>query len=145
AHKPQNYTTLETHTGPRVFAYGRDPYFDGWSDTAQLNYRHPGLRQAMRAELAQIATQCDGVRCDMAMLLLPDVIERTWGDDAQPADGTPADNTCFWPTAIAAARQMSPQFIFMAEVYWGREYELQQLGFDYTYDKELYDRLHRHD
>jgi glycosidase len=29
----------------------------------------------------------------------------------------------------------------MAEVYWGREWELQQQGFDYTYDKRLYDRL----
>jgi hypothetical protein len=29
----------------------------------------------------------------------------------------------------------------MAEVYWDLEWALQQLGFDYTYDKRLYDRL----
>src|SRR5262245_12455329 len=29
----------------------------------------------------------------------------------------------------------------MAEVYWDREWELQQQGFDYAYDKRLYDRL----
>ena len=29
----------------------------------------------------------------------------------------------------------------MAEVYWNREWELQQLGFQFTYDKRLYDRL----
>jgi hypothetical protein len=29
----------------------------------------------------------------------------------------------------------------MAEVYWDREYDLQQQGFDATYDKRLYDRL----
>src|SRR5262249_37073302 len=30
---------------------------------------------------------------------------------------------------------------FMAEVYWDLEWTLQQQGFDYTYDKRLYDRL----
>ena len=29
----------------------------------------------------------------------------------------------------------------MAEVYWDMEWKLQQQGFDYTYDKSLYDRL----
>jgi hypothetical protein len=29
----------------------------------------------------------------------------------------------------------------MAEVYWDMEWELQQQGFDYAYDKRLYDRL----
>ena len=62
-----------------MLAYGRDPYFDGWPDTLQLNYGNPELQQAMIGELERIAGQCDGVRCDMAMLLLPEVIERTWG------------------------------------------------------------------
>ena len=34
-----------------------------------------------------------------------------------------------------------PGFCFMAEVYWDLEWTLQQQGFDYTYDKRLYDRL----
>ncbi len=29
----------------------------------------------------------------------------------------------------------------LAEVYWDLEWELQQQGFDYTYDKRLYDKL----
>ena len=32
--------------GPAILAYGRDPYFHGWPDTLQLNYRHAGLREA---------------------------------------------------------------------------------------------------
>jgi hypothetical protein len=32
----------------------------------------------------------------------------------------------------------------MAEVYWDLEWTLQQQGFDYTYDKRLYDRLREH-
>jgi glycosidase len=31
---------------------------------------------------------------------------------------------------------------YLAEVYWDREYQLQQQGFDFTYDKRLLDRLH---
>jgi glycosidase len=128
---PQNYFRANTPRGPQVFAYGRDPYFDGWADTIQLNYGNPALQEAMVGELTRIAGQCDGVRCDMAMLLLPEVFRSTWGVEAQP----------FWPKAIAAIRQAKRDFVFMAEVYWDLEWTLQQQGFDYCYDKRLYDRL----
>ena len=142
--EPHNYQRVETTQGPRVLAHGRDPYFPGWTDTLQLNYRHPGFRQAMLGELTRIAGQCDGVRCDMAMLLLPDVIARTWGERSRPEGVSPVD-TSFWPEAIAAVKARHPEFIFMAEVYWDLEWTLQQQGFDYTYDKRLYDRLHQQD
>ncbi len=131
ARAPQNYRRAQTKNGPLVLAYGRDPYFDGWPDTLQLNYGNPALQQAMIGELERIAGQCDGVRCDMAMLVLPDVFERTWGIRAE----------LFWPKATEAVRRKYPQFQFMAEVYWDREWTMQQQGFDYTYDKRLYDRL----
>jgi glycosidase len=115
----------------RVVACGRDPYFPGWPDTAQLNYGEAGVRRAMSAELRRVAERCDGVRCDMAMLLLPEVFERTWGVASPP----------FWPDAIAAVRRERPDFRFLAEVYWDLEWTLQQQGFDYCYDKRLYDRL----
>ena len=38
-------------------------------------------------------------------------------------------------------RRKQPGFLFMAEVYWDLEWTLQQQGFDYAYDKRLYDRL----
>ncbi len=40
---------------------------------------------------------------------------------------------------------INKDFLFIAEVYWGMEYDLQQLGFQFTYDKELYDRLKQRD
>jgi hypothetical protein len=131
AREPHNYTRVHTPYGTVVLAYGRDPYFAGWPDTLQLNYAEPALREALASELTRIAGMCDGVRCDMAMLVLPDVFERTWG--LRPAP--------FWPQAIAGVRAARPGFIFMAEVYWDLEWTLQQQGFDYTYDKRLYDRL----
>jgi hypothetical protein len=137
AREPANWIRL----GGRVLAHGRDPFFPGWSDTLQLNYLHPRLREAMRGELARVAERCDGVRCDMAMLVLPDVFRRTWGDRAVPRDGSPAADRPFWPEAIAQVRARRPEFLFMAEVYWDLEWTLQQQGFDFTYDKRLYDRL----
>ncbi len=127
----QNYTRITLAGGPVVLAYGRDPYFAGWPDTLQLDYSNPQLQEAMAFELEKVAAMCDGVRCDMAMLILPDVFERTWG--LRPAP--------FWPMAIERVRARKPGFLVMAEVYWDLEWTLQQQGFDYTYDKRLYDRL----
>jgi len=141
---PQNYARVEParRGGPApILAFGRDPYFDGWPDTFQLNYRQGGFREAQIGELGAIANRCDGIRCDMAMLLQPQIIQRTWGDRALPADGSPPKDDPFWPEAIGAIRRRHPQFLFIAEVYWDMEWELQQAGFDFTYDKRLYDRL----
>jgi hypothetical protein len=140
--EPGNYRLMITDYGPVVLAHGRDPYFPGWPDTLQVNYRHARFRQAMLAVLEGIAGQCDGVRCDMAMLVLPDVIARTWGDRALPSDGSAPVDAPFWPAAIERVRRRQPGFLFMAEAYWDLEWTLQQQGFDYTYDKRLYDRLH---
>jgi hypothetical protein len=139
--EPQSYAAVTTSRGREILAHGRDPNFPGWRDTLQLNYRHAGLREAMLDELGRVAERCDGVRCDMAMLLEPDVIGRVWGDRARPRDGTPPVDEPFWPAAIARVRQRHPGFLFVAEVYWGLEWRLQQAGFDFTYDKCLYDRL----
>jgi len=129
--QPQNYRQFDTAAGRRILAYGRDPYFAGWPDTLQLNYGNPALQEALLGELQRIAGQCDGVRCDMAMLVLPEIFEKTWGITATP----------FWPKATTAVRAKVPGFLFLAEVYWDLEWTLQQQGFDYTYDKRLYDRL----
>ncbi|MDJ0518426.1 MAG: alpha-amylase family glycosyl hydrolase [Trichodesmium sp. MO_231.B1] len=131
--EPYNYRQVELPAGSKIFAHGRDPYFPGWSDTLQLNYGNPKLQEAILAELFNVAHLCDGVRCDMAMLILPNIFENTWGIPMEP----------FWSDAISRIKQQYPYFIFMAEVYWNLEWELQQLGFDYTYDKRLYDRLHQ--
>jgi hypothetical protein len=128
---PKNWTWVKRKKGDLLLALGRDPYFPGWPDALQLNYANPATQEAMIGELEKIAGQCDGLRCDMAMLVLPDVFQRTWDLEAQ----------LFWPKATRRVRQCVPGFTFMAEVYWDLEWTLQQQGFDYTYDKRLYDRL----
>lgn len=123
------------------FAHGKDPYFPGWTDTAQLDYAHPALRAHQIEVLKKIAGLVDGVRCDMAMLVLRDHVRQHWfpkvGKDAFHA-AYPEE---FWSEAIRAVRAAHEGFTFMAEVYWDREPRLQWLGFDLTYDKKLYDLL----
>ena len=135
ARAPGNYLRLETDQGPRFLAHGRDPNYPGWPDTLQLNYGAPELQTARMNELMSVAGKCDGVRCDMAMLILPEVFQRTWGIVAEP----------FWPKATTAVRRIYPAFTFLAEVYWDMEWTLQQQGFDYCYDKKLYERLQSSD
>lgn len=131
ARTPRNYTWIKRAEGDLLLALGRDPYFPGWPDALQLNYGEPATQEAMIGELVKVSGQCDGVRCDMSMLLLPEVFERTWGIHPEP----------FWPKATKRVKDSLPDFCFMAEVYWDLEWTLQQQGFDYTYDKRLYDRL----
>jgi hypothetical protein len=119
-------------------AHGRDPNFPPWSDTVQLNFYSTGLRSALINELLRLAEVADGVRCDMAMLALNEVFERVWGEVLRDY---PRPQTEFWTEAIARVKERRPDFLFLAEAYWGLERKLQQLGFDFTYDKVLYDRL----
>jgi hypothetical protein len=129
---PASFVTIDG----RVYACGRDPFFPAWSDVLQVNAFEPCLRGAVRTTLSDIASQCDGVRCDMAMLLLNSVFERTW---ASRTGKNPA--TEYWTDVIPAIKRSHPDLLFMAEAYWDLEWQLQQLGFDFCYDKKLYDRL----
>jgi glycosidase len=122
--------------GGTIFANGRDPYFAPWTDVAQLNAFSPSLRQAISETLISIAEQCDGMRCDMAMLLINTIFKRTWGSHV----GEPPSEE-YWSEMIRSVRLKYPEILFMAEAYWDLEWDLQQLGFDYCYDKRLYDRL----
>eukprot|EP00127_Corallochytrium_limacisporum_P004602 Clim_evm16s169 gene=Clim_evmTU16s169 len=165
--QPQNFFSRKAGV---VCAHGKDPFFDGWKDTAQLDYSSPSLQREMTKILKYIAELADGVRCDMAMLVTDEVFTRTWSQyredwimpysiDSRGEKG--AKRGQFWERAIPAARDtwlkhksltssgteretscLRPaRFIFVAEVYWDMEFTLQQQGFDYCYDKTLYDRL----
>lgn len=136
-HRSSDFFRRKTVRGKiGIFAHGRDPNFPGWADTAQLNIFNPGLREAMIETMLDIASQCDGVRCDMAMLLMNEIFAGTWNGYA----GTPPDEE-YWQMMIPKIKAAYPNFMFAAEVYWDKEYDMIQMGFDYAYDKLLYDRI----
>jgi hypothetical protein len=134
---PETFQT-ETKSGRRWLAHGKDPNFHAWIDTAQLDHRRADTRERMIELLQSVARHCDGVRCDMAMLLLNEVFAKTWEKFPCPAAAPQRE---FWADAIAAVKKSQPDFLFLGEVYWDLEARLQSLGFDYTYDKRLYDYL----
>lgn len=121
-----------------ALAHGKDPYFPSWNDTVQVNYFSKELRDAFKKVLLEIARSADGVRCDMAMLGLTRIFQQTWGGCLK-SQHAPAEE--FWKELICEVKRSYPDFIMMAEAYWDLEWELQGLGFDFTYDKRFYDRL----
>ncbi|MBW1915557.1 MAG: alpha-amylase [Deltaproteobacteria bacterium] len=121
----------------RCIAHGKDPYFPSWKDTAQLNYAESGTLDCMSKTLMDLTAFCHGVRCDMAMLLLRDVFMNTWGSHLEKKK----EMAEFWPFAIARVKDSGLEFLLMAETYWGMETDLLNSGFDYVYDKHLYDMM----
>ena len=132
----ESRTYFQQKIGDRTytFAHGKDPYFPSWTDTVQMDYSKKSTRAFMVDLMEKAAAHCDGLRCDMAQLVTPAVFKKTWGKNFDK-------NETFWKPAIQKIKSKTPDFVFMVEVYWGLEWELQQEGFDLTYDKTLYDRL----
>ncbi len=134
-HDPQSYFAAPCPGSERIIlAHGRDPYFPAWQDVAQLNLFSEITRAALVLELRTIAQHCDGLRCDMAMLVLNGVFPRTWG---AKLGGAQAPKEEFWTEAINAV----PGLLWLGEAYWGLEGKLLQMGFQFTYDKTFYDLL----
>ncbi|MGA8453294.1 MAG: alpha-amylase family glycosyl hydrolase [Candidatus Acidiferrales bacterium] len=131
---PSLYYRAQTPRGTRFIALAKDPYYPPWNDVAQLNHFSPSMRAAQLADLRTIASHCDGVRCDMAMLQLNDIFGNNWrhllGDTPPPA-------TEFW----TEVRANVPGLVLLAEAYWGTEERLLDLGFSFAYDKTLYDAV----
>lgn len=145
-----NGTTKEMWDNPGLFfsldgktmlAHGKDPYFPAWTDVAQLNYFNSDTRKAMLEELSKAAQFCDGLRCDMAMLILKKIQYQVWGERVFNSNKFGEPSSEFWQDAIAGVKKQLPGFVFIAEAYWGLEQELVSLGFDYVYDKTFYDAL----
>jgi glycosidase len=143
--RKQSTSEYFLHPSGEVIAFGRDPYFPPWADTAQLDFSNPELRVRMIETLKQISRYADGVRCDMAMLVLRDYIHHQWFPLAPESwfyERMPGE---FWDVAINEVKKLRPDFKFIAEAYWDKEPLLHQLGFDLTYEKKLYDALVAHD
>ncbi len=133
-------TFFRTKQG-EIIAHGKDPYFPAWTDVAQLNYYNPELRADMTEELIKISSVSDGVRCDMAMLVLNRIMRQTWGDRVTMNGKYPEPAGEFWTEVIPKIKSKKTGFVFIAETYWGLDHEIAGLGVDKVYDKFFYDAL----
>jgi hypothetical protein len=138
--RSKNYFKKTTETGNIFLAHGKDPFSPVWKDTLQLDYRSKAVQKYMTKEVVKLSELCDGLRCDMSMLILSEVFNSNWKDYPLPSDIVPSGKE-FWCDAISTVRNLNPKFLFIAEVYWDKEKIMLDLGFDYVYDKKLYDCL----
>ena len=119
------------------YACGQDPFFPPSQDVLHAQrVRRRALDREMIETISGIAAQSDGIRCDMSMVILNQVF-RTHCGSRTGRRPTTED----WVDVVAAIGKPCPDFVFMAEAYWGLEWGLQQKGFDFCYDKRLSDRL----
>jgi len=144
-YQSDSFTFFKPDAHPKnIYAHGRDPFFPAWTDTIQINFFSEEARKFMTDILLKLTDVCDGVRCDMAMLPLNNVFQNAWLGVLIKHGFTRPDSE-FWKNAISVVKRKNPEFIFFGEAYWDLEWNLQQLGFDYTYDKRLTDRLAAND
>jgi glycosidase len=139
--KNDPYTFYQSPAASKEYlAHGRDPLFPPWKDTAQINFYSREARSYLTSVLIGLTDLCDGVRCDMAMLPLNNIFYNTWIGVLKKY-GFEKPEKEFWEEAISQVKIKKEDFIFIAETYWDLEWQLQNLGFDFTYDKRLTDRL----
>jgi len=130
---PSFYVPVTSRGQTTYIAKGRDPFFPPWHDTLQLNLFNAGTRAALTRVVKDLSTRCHGLRCDMAMLVMNEICRKTWGESLRCSEPV----TEFWGDLISGTGNL----LWIAEAYWETEWKLQQLGFDFVYDKVLYDRL----
>ncbi len=134
------HTFYRSEIDNNIYCHGRDPYFPAWQDTIQINFFHPEARKFLTEQLLRLTEFCDGVRCDMAMLALAKVFENTWGEVLKTVSAHKPEKE-FWQDAIRTVKEKRNDFLFIGEAYWNTELTMQKIGFDFTYDKSLYDKL----
>ena len=98
--------------------------------------RFPAMRAATADTLADIADSAYGINCGMAMLMINRIFDRTWGGLGLCRAGPGVR-----PAVLGELRARRPDTVMIAEAYWDKEWELQQHGFNFCYDKRLYDRI----
>ena len=139
-HAPNGKKDPKKYTESGI-AYGKDPYSDPWMDVIQWNYWETDTRKLMKLNLLTALKYSDGVRCDMAHLVLNDVFGNTWSEELKAWEYK-KPNQEFWAYAFEEVKYKYPDAILLAEVYEDWQIEiLKKLGFTYCYDKALLDKL----
>ena len=127
-------------TNGQIFAHGKDLYSGAWRDTVQVDFSKQATRQFIADELLRVSKLCDGVRCDMAMIVIKRLFQQSWGE-LLPIGGLAQWNEPFWTETIQQVKNIHPDFKFIAECYWHTETEMLSYGFDFVYDKEFLDKI----
>jgi len=144
-------------TGSVNYIYhGNDGTSMPWSDTAQLNYSNPEVREAVIQTILHVARNFPIIRFDAAMTLTKKHFKRLWfpdpgtgGDIPSRADhGLTADQFNeqmpqeFWREVVDRVAQEVPDTLLMAEAFWLLEgYFVRTLGMHRVYNSAFMNML----
>jgi len=163
--RPWNFVEIIDNQGQiRYLAHGKDPFCDSWVDTLQLNYANLDLQKRMEEEMINLAKHADGFRCDMAVLVSPEMFLKNWKDylsdeekqnlessiphinDKGEVEKEENLNCSFWKRVIPRLKETTRlegknRFELIAEAYW--EQDKIEEYFDYIYNHDLYRKMNK--
>jgi len=151
------FKRVDHHTGAVKYIYhGNDGTSMPWNDTAQLNYLHPQVREAMIQTIINIAKQFPIIRFDAAMTLVKKHIQRLWFPEPGAGGAIPSrsehgmtraqlDNIMpeeFWREVVDRAAIEAPDTLLLAEAFWLLEgYFVRTLGMHRVYNSAFMNML----
>ncbi|MDF1513806.1 MAG: alpha-amylase family glycosyl hydrolase, partial [Anaerolineae bacterium] len=144
------FKRVDHWTGAEKYIYhGNDGTLMPWNDTAQLNYLHPEVREAVIQTILDVARRSPVIRFDAAMTLTKRHYQRLWypepgtgGDIASRADFgmSKADFDAampeeFWREVVDRVAAEVPDTLLLAEAFWLMEgYFVRSLGMHRVYN-----------
>jgi glycosidase len=151
------FKRVDHWTGSEKYIYhGNDGTLMPWNDTAQLNYLHPEVREAVIQTILDVARRSPIIRFDAAMTLTKRHFQRLWfpepgtgGDIASRADfGMTKDQFDkampeeFWREVVDRVAAEVPDTLLLAEAFWLMEgYFVRSLGMHRVYNSAYMNML----
>lgn len=144
------FQRVDNETGEARYIYhGNDGTALPWNDTAQLDFLHPEVRQAVIDTTVEVARAFPLIRLDAAMTLARRHVRRLW--HPQPGEGGAVPSRAllaesayefdkrmpqeFWRELVDALAERAPGTMLLAEAFWLMEvYFVRTLGMHRVYN-----------
>ncbi|HET7748052.1 MAG TPA: alpha-amylase family glycosyl hydrolase [Terriglobales bacterium] len=151
------FRRLDRWSGDTRFIYhGNDGTSFPWNDTAQLNYLHPEVREAVIQTILHVARMFPIIRFDAAMTLTKRHYQRLWFP--QPGTGGAIPSRAehgltkeqfdaampqeFWREVVDRVAAEAPGTLLLAEAFWLMEgYFVRTLGMHRVYNSAFMNML----
>ena len=150
--KRQDYWTGDV----KYIYHGNDGTNMPWNDTAQLNFLHPQVREAVIQNILRVAHSFSIIRFDAAMTLTKKHYQRLWfpepgsGGDIptrsehglSKGDFNKAMANEFWREVVDRIAEKAPDTLLLAEAFWLMEgYFVRTLGMHRVYNSAFMNML----
>jgi glycosidase len=155
------FKRVDFWTGNEKYIYhGNDGTSMPWNDTAQLNFLHPEVREAVIQTIINVARQVPIIRFDAAMTLTKRHYQRLWFPEPGSGGAIPSRTEHgltrqqlndampneFWREVVDRVAQEAPDTLLLAEAFWLMEgYFVRTLGMHRVYNSAFMNMLRDED